>query len=139
MISPVVATDPPALPDPVRLAFARLEAWKAACIVLALLSPPLAKIYYDTWGGSFYLPPFGWRSLGRASPFGAVLPWMLVKVLVVHLLLAVWFRRRPGAPRPVPRGGLRDGLGFGGVAAASEAEVRATGERDDADERTSQA
>ncbi len=90
-------TDAPSTPDPVRLAFARIEGWKAVCLVVLLLAAAGPKTYHDSssWGQDPLV--LGWRTLCRASPFGTVLPWIVVKVLVVHLLAAVWFRRRPGA------------------------------------------
>ncbi len=96
MISPVVTTEPPPLPDPVRRAFARLEAWKAACIVLALVALSVPWVFHSRRASYFHDQiESGWSLLGGSSPFGAVLPWIVVKVCVVHLLLTFFLHRRP--------------------------------------------
>lgn len=84
--------------DPVRLAFARIEGWKAAfllAMVVGLLVPPTGRVNHHSkdWFSQFSTQ-FDWRSLGRGSTFGAMLPWIVVKAFAAHLLLAAWFLRR---------------------------------------------
>ncbi len=100
IIQSIVSTVPSAPPDPVRRAFARIEAWKVICLTVCFwgMSLPWLQPHGAAWHGemSRHLKLPGWAVLRQQGGF--ILPLLALKLLLLHTLLWAWNRHRRTAP-----------------------------------------